>query len=112
MNDEQYKRYRKLQSENIKCLFKTQKNDTLYFLISGSSGTRYKVCIPNDGKITCSCPDFKHNSKNNECVCKHCLHVILNVLRVFNIDHTFFKRCFFTRDELDEIYSILKHKKK
>lgn len=108
MNDEQYKRYRKMNGDNIKCLYKKHdKKKNIYFLISGSSGTNYKVTIPTDGKITCSCPDFINGAKVQECVCKHCLYVIYNVLKLFrDIDHTFFKRCRFTPDEIHDIHTI------
>ena len=56
MNDEQYKRYRKMDREPIKCLYKKRDNKKImHFLISGSSGTKYIVSIPPDGKIKCSC---------------------------------------------------------
>ena len=109
MNDEQYKRFRKMNSERIICLFsKIDSNATIHFLISGSSGTRYKVSIITDGKsagkITCSCPDFSTGAKTQECVCKHCLFVIYNVLELFNsVNHSFFKRLYFTPDEIKSI---------
>lgn len=107
MNDEQYKRYRKMNVEPIKCLYKARKNTNLYFLISGSSGTNYKVTVQSDGKISCSCPDFTHGSKDNRCICKHCLYVIYNVLRLFkSVEHTFFTRLYFTPDEVQEIQKI------
>ncbi len=107
MNDEQYKRYRKMQSDPIKCLFIIpDKSKNLHFLISGSSGTKYKVTIPVNGKISCSCPDFKHGAKVQECVCKHCLHVIFQVLRVFDLEHTFFSRCYFTPEEVKTVHTI------
>jgi len=110
MNDEQYKRFRKMNAETIECLFYTHdKNKSLHFLINGSQQKRYKVTIPKDGKITCSCPDFTHNSKVNECVCKHCLHIIYNILKLFSdVDHTFFTRLFFSKDEIQEIHKIYK----
>ncbi len=117
MNDEQYKRYRKMTSDPIQYLYGTHDNKkNLYFLVSGSSGTHYKVTIPTNGKISCSCPDFTHGAKEQECVCKHCLYVIYNVLKLFkDIDHSFFKRCCFTPDEIHSIHTvyreILKRKK-
>ena len=108
MNDEQYKRYRKMASDPIQYLYGTHDNKkNLYFLVSGSSGTHYKVTIPTNGKISCSCPDFTHGAKEQECVCKHCLYIIYNVLKLFkDIDHTFFKRCCFTPDEIHNIHTI------
>jgi len=110
MNDEQYKRYRKMNADPIKCLYKTHdKKKNIYFLISGSSGTKYKVIIPTNGKISCSCPDFTHGAKVQECVCKHCLYVIFNVLKVFtDLKHSFFTRCYFTPDEVKTIHGCYK----
>lgn len=108
MNDEQYKRYRKMTSESIECVYYTHdKKKNIYFLISGSSGVKYKVTIPINGRISCSCPDFTHGAKAQECVCKHCLHVIYNVLKLLDdIDHAFFTRCYFTPDEVHTIHTI------
>jgi hypothetical protein len=105
MNDEQYKRYRKIFSEDIKCLYMTHdKKKNIHFLVSGSSDKRYKVTISAVGRIACGCPDFVHNSKVQECVCKHCLYIIYSVLRFTDrIEHEFFKRRFFTKDEMVEI---------
>lgn len=113
MNDEQYKRYRKMESDPIKCLFrKHDKNKNLHFLISGSRDTNYKVTIYRDGKIECGCPDFKHNASVQECVCKHCLYVIFHELKcIRDIDHGFFGKRFFTPDELSDIYKIYRSKK-
>jgi hypothetical protein len=108
MNDEQYKRFRKMQNEPITCLFKTHdKQQKLYFLISGSSGSKYKVIIAPSGEISCSCPDFKHGAKIQQCVCKHCLYVIFKELNIFSsLTHTFFNRCYFTPDEVKNIHEI------
>ena len=107
MNDEQYKRFIKMKNEDIKCLFKIKDKSNYYFLISGSTGTHYKVAIYNTGKIHCDCPDFKNGAKTQECVCKHCLYVLYFVLKMFkNVDHAFFKRCFFTPDEMETISAI------
>jgi hypothetical protein len=106
MNDEQYKRYRKMTNEPIECLFHLRKNEVLYFLISGSSDTHYKVRIPQNGRISCSCPDFTHTCSVQECVCKHCLYVLLVVLKVFtDLQHTFFTRRFLTPDEVQSAHS-------
>ena len=107
MNEEQYKRFRKMTTEPIQCLYQTHdKQKNLFFLISGSSGTKYKVTIPNNGKIKCSCPDFSNGAKIQECVCKHCLHVIYNVIQLFkDVDHPFFNRCYFTPDEVHSIHN-------
>jgi hypothetical protein len=114
MNDEQYKRYRKMNADPIQCLYQTHdKNKNIYFLISGSSGTKYKVTITPKGKIECSCPDYKHTAVVQECVCKHCLFVIFHVLRLFkDVDHTFFKRCYFTPDEIKNVHGAYKELKR
>lgn len=113
MNDEQYKRYRRMTSEAINCLYRTHdKNKRLHFLISGSKGANYKVTIPPDGKMTCTCPDFVNNASVQECICKHCLFVIYQDLRYFkDVDHLFFKRRFFTPDEVRDIHNIYREKK-
>ena len=108
MNDEQYKRFRKMNAESIKCLYsKKDKNGGIHFLISGSTGTKYKVSVYNDGRIVCDCPDFTHGSKENECVCKHCLYILYKELGLFkNLEHNFFKRLFLTPDEIQNIQKI------
>lgn len=105
MSDEQYKRYRKMNAEDINCLYFTRnKSKDIYFLVFGSSGVNYKVVIFNNGKITCSCPDFKHGCKTHSCVCKHCLFIIYKKMKLFkDINHVFFDRLFFTPDELQSI---------
>lgn len=106
MNDEQYKRFRKMNADNIECLYYTHNsNKNLFFLISGSSGAKYKVSISPKGKIECSCPDFKNGAKVQECVCKHCLYVIYNTLKLFDdVEHEFFDRLYFTTDEVHKIH--------
>lgn len=113
MEDEQYKRYRKMVGEDIKCLHSVvDRKGTLHFLISGASGTRYKVSVGNKGALTCSCPDFKHGAKDGECVCKHCLFLIYRHLRLFEeLDHPFFKRRWFTADEIQQIRNNRKNLK-
>lgn len=110
MHDEQYKRYRKMHSDTIELLIKkaSSKKD-LYFLVKGNSGENYKVVIRRNGDVDCSCPDQKNGAKNNECICKHCLFVIFEVLKfTTDIDHTFFRRLRFTPDEMQRIYSLFK----
>lgn len=112
MNDEQYKRFRKMKNENIQCLFTLYKAKTLYFLVVGSTGTKYKVCIKNTGQISCSCPDFKNGAQVQECVCKHCLYIIFEYLGVIkDVDHCFFERRFFTKDEMMQIFRRYKELK-
>ena len=108
MNDEQYKRYRKMFSDSIECLYKMRDHGNYHFLILGSTKTKYKVSIYKNGDIKCGCPDFKHHK---ELVCKHCLYVIFNIIGGdFHIDHEFFKRNKFTRDEIQSIHLHLKNK--
>lgn len=113
MEDEQYKRYRKMKQERIACLFsKVDKTTgTIYFLISGQSRNRYKVSITTGekGKIKCSCPDFSTGAKAQKCVCKHCLLIIYEVLELFTeINHPFFTRLYFTPDETRSIKKAYK----
>jgi len=111
MNDEQYKRYRKMNAEVIKVLIRKidKKDKTIHYLVEGDSGTHYKVSIYKTGKITCSCPDYKY-SVEKECVCKHCLFIIINVLKMFknNLYHPFYERHYFTPDELSDIYKYIR----
>lgn len=111
MNDEQYKRYRKMLQDPIKDLFTLKdKQGNLHFLISGSSGTKYKVTIFLNGKIACSCPDFKHHG--NSSICKHCLYVLFKSLHgIFSIKHAIFTRkpIFFTPDEIMDIKNSFKN---
>jgi len=111
MNDEQYKRFRKMDSDPIKCLFiKKDKVGNIHFLINGSKESHYKVTIGKNGTLTCSCPDFINNCKQNRCVCKHCLHVIYKKLKLFkNLEHSFFNRLYFTPDEIQNINNIFKN---
>jgi len=113
MNDEQYKRFRKMNADKLKCLFtKRDPSGNMHFLVSGSTGTRYKVSVYKNGVINCSCPDFCHGCKDNDCVCKHCLHVIYKVLKLFrDVNHKFFERLYFTPDEIQTIKKIYKELK-
>ena len=102
MHDEQYKRYQKGLSEPIKCLFSIRKKKMYYFLVEGSTDIKYKVTI-GPKYISCSCPDYKNNAKDLEIVCKHCVHTLDDVLRLFPADHSFWDRRFFTPDEFEQI---------
>jgi len=86
MNDDQYKRYRKAKSEPIKIIYKTCKDSTLHFLVSGTRGDKYKVTI-GDKSIKCTCPDSTKR-KELHCVCKHCAFV-LQQLGISDVDHPF-----------------------
>ena len=111
MNNEQYKRYRKMEHDKLSCLFKAKdKSGNLHFLILGSTDTKYKVSIyMKDRKIRCSCPDFKNNSSSRDCVCKHCLHVLYKVLKLFkNADHSFFEKFIFNENEIAKIMHVCK----
>ena len=112
MNDEQYKRFKTMQSQSIDCSIRARcPKGRLYFVIHGSSGSKYKVIITPRGSIFCSCPDML-KSKINECVCKHCLYVIFEDLELFDdVSHTFFERRYFTKDEMQNINRIMKSKK-
>ena len=104
-----------MNADPIQCLYEAHdKQKNIHFLISGSTGTKYKVTITHGGKIYCSCPDYTNTSR--DCICKHCLYVIYHVLELFrDVDHPFFKRCYFTPDEIHNVHSIyreiLKRKK-
>lgn len=103
MDDEQYERYRKMRNDPPKILFKmTDKKGNIHFLVQGNN--RYKVSILPQGIITCTCPDMKYNGivEKKKMLCKHCL-AIVDHLGFKNVNHTFFKRNFFTPDEISEI---------
>lgn len=108
MNDEQYKRYRKLRTEEIAVLFcKRDSAKNMHFLVNGSTGTHYKVSVYRDtGKIECSCADYKHNARVQETLCKHCLFLAIKIFP--NIEHTFYKRRYFTRDEVPLVVKFYK----
>lgn len=108
MNEEQYKRYRKMDAENISVLIKKRDSSgNIHYLINGQSNVHYKVSVYTNGKITCSCPDFVNTCGVQECVCKHCLYVIYKVLKFTKrLDHAFFKRRFFTPDEMSLILKV------
>jgi hypothetical protein len=105
MNDECYKRYKKC--NEIDCLYSIRKDSKYHFLISGSANSKYSVTV-SDKTITCSCPDYKHNSKDLEIVCKHCIYVLTKVLKLFPVEHSFWKRRFFTPDEYKSIKNSYK----
>jgi hypothetical protein len=111
MHDDQYKRYQKAISEPINCLFSIRKKKMYHFLIEGSSGNaNYKVSIGTK-YISCSCPDYKNNSKELEIVCKHCIYVLDSVLKLFPETHSFWDRRFFTPDEFITIGKSYKENK-
>jgi len=93
MNDDQYKRYRKAKSEPIKIIYKTCKDSTLHFLVSGTRGDKYKVTIGGESRsdshksIKCTCPDSVKRTEI-DCVCKHCAFV-LQQLGICDVDHPF-----------------------
>lgn len=119
MNDAQYSRFRKMNNEHISILYTKNINKNIYFLLKSASNTNYKISIKNCkhlgvsncGKIYCTCPDNKFNSNDKECVCKHILYILFKYLKIFNdLNHTFFKRRYFTPDEMSNIINILKNK--
>lgn len=108
MNDEQYKRYRKLRTEEIEVLV-CRRDDAknMHFLVNGSTGTHYKVSVYlQGGHLVCSCPDYKHNARIQETLCKHCLFLATKIFP--NIEHTFYKRRYFTPDELPLVKKFYK----
>jgi hypothetical protein len=110
MNDEQYKRYRKMLADRIECPYQIKdKKNTLYFLIVGNTGVKYKISIYQNGQLKCSCPDFSNHCKSNNCICKHCLYLIFDKLKIIKtLEHKFFDRLYFTPDEMQKIYNIYK----
>lgn len=112
MNDECYKRYKK--TKELNCLYSIRKNQKYLFLVSGSGDSRYTVTIESKW-VRCTCPDFKHNTKKLECLCKHCILILNRTLKLFSVNHDFWKRRFFTPDEiaqLKESYRVNKVKSK
>lgn len=107
MNDVQYTRYKNALNTKMDCLFSTRDTaGNMHFLIESSQ--RYKVSIYlHDGSVTCSCPDYTCRSRTEQCVCKHCVYVLMRHLKLVNsLDHAFFGRSlnngppFLVKDEL------------
>lgn len=120
MNDELYKRYRKMKSDPSFILFSARDpKGNIHYLVQGSN--RYKVTIFATGKIECSCPDMSFRvrktdehykgSQANNYICKHCL-LIVSELGFNDINHSFFKRTFFSPDEIQTIQKNYKKIKK
>jgi len=65
--------------------------------VLGSTGNLYKIEIGH--LVTCSCPDF---AKGN--LCKHCLFVMMKVLKVNRRDEKLYQRALLT-SELEEIFA-------
>jgi len=66
------------------------------YKVLGSTGNLYTIEIGN--LVTCSCPDFRRGNH-----CKHCLFVMLKVLRVNRQDEKLWQRALLT-SELEEIF--------
>lgn len=109
LHDDYYKRFQSSKNDPIKCLYSIRKENMYHFLISGTT-SNYKVSI-GPKYMTCSCPDYKNNSKNMELLCKHCIYTLNNVLNLFPITHAFWQRRFFTPDEYNEIKRSYKENK-
>lgn len=106
MNSEQYNKYTKIFETQPTLLLHAKDNHGNYhFLIEGTK--RYRVSVFNDtGKLECSCPDFKRHAsrtKNPSYLCKHCMLILTDTMNIFGsrvMEHTFFKRGWFTADEM------------
>lgn len=111
MNKEQYNKYTKMyETQPILLLHAKDNKGNYHFLIQGTK--RYRVSISSSsGKLECSCPDFKNNvSKHkNPCyLCKHCMLIVSDKLNIFGnrlLEHTFFKRGWYSSDELYSLKS-------
>lgn len=104
MNDEQYKRYRKIISDKkIQILFNKIENGNIHYLIQGS--IKYKVSIYKTGKVICSCPDYKYSNAVNKCYCKHILFIFNPI---FDINHSIYTRTFITPDEILYLLKFIK----
>lgn len=112
MNDAQYARYKNALATRMSCLASRRDGAGNYhFLIESSQ--RYKVSLyRDDGRATCSCPDFSCRSRTEAMVCKHVVFVLMTHLGVIrSLDHAFFRRTsdrndgrpWLTRDELDAV---------
>lgn len=61
-------------------IFLLEKKDDLNYVVMGTTGKTYKVCI--NAKPTCTCPDFKIRRKR----CKHIYFVLIRIMKVANFD--------------------------
>jgi hypothetical protein len=52
------------------------------FIVSGSRGGSYNVCLHRNRRLSCSCLDFQTTCRRLGIVCKHVAYVILGVLRL------------------------------
>jgi hypothetical protein len=52
------------------------------FLVSGSQGGHYNVCLHRNRRMSCSCLDFQTTCRRLGIVCKHVAYVVLNVFRL------------------------------
>jgi predicted nucleic acid-binding Zn finger protein len=61
------------------------------------------VSIYKNGNITCSCPDYINTCKKLECVCKHCIAVIWNVIGKDDVHNEFYTRLKLNKKELQKL---------
>lgn len=99
MNDNQYKRFKKLSSEPFYLL---EYDQNFVFKISGSTKNIYTVSINAFSKtINCDCPDSISWAKKCNCVCKHCLFILYRVLKIYNtLDVPFFNTLHFNDSDM------------
>lgn len=56
--------------------------------MTGSTKNVYKVCLLNDGSMTCDCPDSETHAKRFKVMCKHICFIYLKICK--STDLTFF----------------------
>lgn len=81
---EHQKRFAKLQSDQFYLLSSNvgDKDKSLCFDVSGSTGNVYRVNLPGRGRrFSCTCPDASSHARRNNVECKHVLFVVYRVLR-------------------------------
>ena len=111
MNSEQYSKYTKVFETHPTVLLHAKDTRGAYhFLIEGTK--RYRVSVFSDsGKLECTCPDFKHHAsraKKPAYLCKHCMLIVTDTMNIFGkrvFEHTFFKRGWYSPDELHSFKS-------
>lgn len=111
MSFQQHKRFNKLRTDAF-YLLDRQKTDThAIFHISGSTKNIYTVTTDLKTRtIDCNCPDGKFASKNLNVKCKHCLFVLIRVLRLFkDCTDTFFDILQLTEKQLQSFIDKYDH---
>lgn len=101
----QTKRFNKLKTDAFYLLNRENTTQNLKFHISGSTKNIYTVVIDKkSNSIDCDCPDGKYASKNLNVKCKHCLFVLVRVLRLFkDCTDDFFTTLKFSPSQLESI---------